>query len=82
MVTAEFDRPRLGRAEQPPYSPDLSPCNFWPFRFLKKKLKDRQLRIPAANVQKLKDSAADQFIDLQTYHQIFTTDKEICHHNF
>jgi histone-lysine N-methyltransferase SETMAR len=43
MATAEFDRRRLGRAEHPPYSPDLSPCNFWLFSFLKEKLKDHQL---------------------------------------
>jgi histone-lysine N-methyltransferase SETMAR len=34
----------LGRAEHPPYSPDLSPCDFWLFGFLKEKLKDLQLR--------------------------------------
>jgi histone-lysine N-methyltransferase SETMAR len=44
MATAEFNLRRLGCAEHPPYSPDLSPCEFWPFSFLKEKLKDRQLR--------------------------------------
>jgi hypothetical protein len=44
MATAEFDRRRLGRAQHPPYAPELSPCDFWPFGFLKEKLKDRQLR--------------------------------------
>jgi hypothetical protein len=28
MATTEFDRRRLGRAEHPPYSPDLNPCDF------------------------------------------------------
>jgi histone-lysine N-methyltransferase SETMAR len=42
-ATAEFERRILGRAEHPPYSPDLSPCDFWLFGFLKEKLKDRQL---------------------------------------
>jgi hypothetical protein len=44
MAIAEFNRRRLGRAENPPYSPDLSPCNFWLFGFLKEKLNDRQFR--------------------------------------
>jgi hypothetical protein len=35
MATAKFDRQRLGRAEHPPYSPDLSSCGFWLFGFLK-----------------------------------------------
>jgi hypothetical protein len=25
----------------PPYSPNMSPCNFWLFRILKQKIKDR-----------------------------------------
>jgi hypothetical protein len=41
MATPEFDHRRLGRTERPPYSPDLSQCNFWLFGFLKEKLKDR-----------------------------------------
>jgi histone-lysine N-methyltransferase SETMAR len=44
MATAEFNRRRLGRAEHPPYSPDLSPCDFWLFGFLKENLKDCQFR--------------------------------------
>jgi histone-lysine N-methyltransferase SETMAR len=43
MAIVECDCQRLGRAEHPPYSPDLSPCDFWLFEFLKEKLKDRQL---------------------------------------
>jgi hypothetical protein len=30
--------------------------------------------IPAANVQKLKDNATDEFIDLQAYQRIFAND--------
>jgi hypothetical protein len=44
VAIAEFDHRRLGRAEHPPYSPDLSPCDFYLFGFLKEKLRDRQLR--------------------------------------
>jgi histone-lysine N-methyltransferase SETMAR len=55
MATAEFDRRRLGRAEHPPYSPDLSPCDFWLFGTLKEKLKDRQLH----GVQSLHQAITD-----------------------
>jgi hypothetical protein len=44
MAAAEFDCRRLGRAEHPPYAPDLIPCDFWLFGFLKEKFNDRQLR--------------------------------------
>jgi hypothetical protein len=44
MATAEFDRRRLGRAEHPPYSPNLSPRSFWIFGFMKEKFKNHQLR--------------------------------------
>jgi hypothetical protein len=44
IATVEFDCQRLGRAEYPPTSPDLSPLDFRLFGFLKKKLKDHQLR--------------------------------------
>jgi hypothetical protein len=43
MATAEFHHRRLGPAEYAPYSPYLSPCDFWLFDFLKEKLKGRQL---------------------------------------
>jgi hypothetical protein len=67
MATAEFDRWRLGRAEHAPYSPELSPCDFWLFDFLKEKLKDRQLR----GVQSLDQAITDlwdelTFEDVQT----------------
>jgi histone-lysine N-methyltransferase SETMAR len=39
MAAPEFDHQRLGRTDHPPYSPDLSPCDFWLFGFLKEKLK-------------------------------------------
>jgi hypothetical protein len=55
MATAEFDRQRLGRAEHRPYSPDLSPCEFWFFGFLKKRLRDRQL----PEVQSLQQAITD-----------------------
>jgi histone-lysine N-methyltransferase SETMAR len=34
-VTDEFDNRKLQRVAHPPYSPDLSPCDFWIFGMLK-----------------------------------------------
>jgi hypothetical protein len=41
-VTDEFDNRKLQRGAHPPYSPDLSPCDFWLFGILKQKMKDRE----------------------------------------
>jgi transposase len=42
-VTDEFDNRKLQRVAHPPYSPDLSPCDFWLLGMLKQKMKDREL---------------------------------------
>jgi hypothetical protein len=65
MATTEFDRRRLGRAGHPPYSPDLSQCDFWLFAFLKEKLKDRQLH----RVQSLHQAITD-FWDELTFENV------------
>jgi hypothetical protein len=41
-VTDEFDNRKLQRVAHPPYLPDPSPCDFWPFGTLKQKMKDRE----------------------------------------
>jgi hypothetical protein len=41
-VVSKFDKHQIARLPHPPYSPDLSPCNFWLFGILKGILKDRQ----------------------------------------
>jgi hypothetical protein len=60
IAAAEFDRRRIGRTEHPAYSPDLIPCDFWLFDFLKEKLKDRQLR----GVQSLHQAITDLWDEL------------------
>jgi hypothetical protein len=60
MATTEFDHRRLGRAEQPPYSSDLSQCDFWLFGILKERFKDRQLR----GVQSLHQAITDLWDEL------------------
>jgi hypothetical protein len=44
MVTEELGRLKLDRVPHLPYSPDLSPCDFWLFGILKDKIKDRLFR--------------------------------------
>jgi hypothetical protein len=40
-ITEEISDVKLERLLQPVYSPDLSTCDFWLFRMLKEKMKDR-----------------------------------------
>jgi hypothetical protein len=44
MVTEELGRLKLHRVPHPPYSPDLSPSDFWLFGMLKDRIKDRLFR--------------------------------------
>jgi hypothetical protein len=41
-VVSKFDKHRIARLLHPPYSPYLSPCDFWLFGLLKGTLKDRE----------------------------------------
>jgi transposase len=40
-VTEKFEKRHIARAPHPPYSPDLSQCDFWLFEILKQKMKER-----------------------------------------
>jgi histone-lysine N-methyltransferase SETMAR len=40
-VTDELANLKFDRVPHPPYSPDLSPCDFWPFEMLKQKIRDQ-----------------------------------------
>jgi hypothetical protein len=37
----KLEKRHIARAPHPPYSPDLSPCDFWWFEILKQKMKER-----------------------------------------
>jgi hypothetical protein len=39
--TGELENLKLDRVAHPPYSPDLSPCDFWLFGMLKQRIQDR-----------------------------------------
>jgi transposase len=43
-VTAKLEKKPIARAPHPPYSPDLSPCDFWLFGILKQKMMKRVFR--------------------------------------
>jgi hypothetical protein len=43
-VVSKFDKHHIARLPHPPYSPALSPCDFWFFEMLKGILKDREFR--------------------------------------
>jgi transposase len=40
-ITEKLEKRHIPRAPHPPYSPDLSPCDFWLFGILKQKMKER-----------------------------------------
>jgi hypothetical protein len=45
-VVSKFDRHHIARLAHLPYSPDLSPYNFWLFGMLTEILKDREFHSP------------------------------------
>jgi transposase len=40
-IAEKLEKRHMKRAPHPPYSPELSPCDFWLFRILKQKMKER-----------------------------------------
>jgi transposase len=40
-IIEKLEKRHIARAPRPPYSPDLSPCDFWLFGILKRKMKER-----------------------------------------
>jgi len=45
-VKHEMAKKHIFRADHPPYSPDLSPCDFWLFGMLKTRMQDREFTSP------------------------------------
>jgi hypothetical protein len=42
-ISLELEHNKIERAPHPVYSPDISPCDFWMFGFLKEKLQEEEL---------------------------------------
>jgi histone-lysine N-methyltransferase SETMAR len=40
-ITEKLEKKHIAPAPHPPYSPDLSPCDFWLFEITKQKMKER-----------------------------------------
>jgi transposase len=65
-ITAEIQHRRFARAPHPPYSPDLSQCDFWLFGMMKHRLKDRDIQGVQALIGTLTDILDDlTFEDVQ-----------------
>jgi hypothetical protein len=45
-VVSKFEQHHIFRLPHPPYSPDISPCDFWLFGLLKGIMKDREFHCP------------------------------------
>jgi hypothetical protein len=55
-VVDELRRLKILRAPHPPYSPDISPCDFWMFGDFKHKLKDRHPQCPEEILRPFQES--------------------------
>jgi histone-lysine N-methyltransferase SETMAR len=54
-IVDELRRMKILRASHSPYSPDISPYDFWMFRDFKEKLKDRYLQGPKKIIQSFQE---------------------------
>jgi hypothetical protein len=59
-VTSKMKKNRISRMLCPPYSPDISPCDFWLFGTLKYILRDREF----SSSEGIKDAIAQIWNDL------------------
>jgi transposase len=55
-ITEKLEKRHIARAPHPPYSPDLSPCDFWLFGILKQKMKERVFQSEEQNLAAVTES--------------------------
>jgi transposase len=55
-ITEKLEKRHIARAPYPPYSPDLSPCDFWVFGILKQKMKERVFQSEEQNLAAITES--------------------------
>jgi histone-lysine N-methyltransferase SETMAR len=60
MVTSEIKKNHISRMPHPPYSLDISPCDFWLFGMLKQVLRDREFSLS----DEIEDAIAQAWNDL------------------
>jgi transposase len=69
-ITEKLEKRHLARAPHPPYSPDLSPCDFWLFGILKQKMKERVFQSDAQILTAITESWNElTFEDIQRVFQ-------------
>jgi histone-lysine N-methyltransferase SETMAR len=68
-ITGKLQKKHITRAPHPPYSPDLSPCDFWFFGMVKQKIKDREFCSAQEIVRNLSDDWSD--LTLEDIQRVF-----------
>jgi histone-lysine N-methyltransferase SETMAR len=68
-ITGKLQKKHITRAPHPPYSPDLSPCNFWFFGMVKQKMKDREFCSAQEMLRGLSDAWSD--LTLEDIQRVF-----------
>ena len=68
-VQEKIDELKMKRIIQPPYSPDISPCDFWLFGFIKEKLKGNSFE--SSDEVLLKINEIIKKIDKKTIYSVF-----------
>jgi hypothetical protein len=69
-ISEKFPKGSIERAPHPPYSPDISPCDFWLFAILEHKMKDREFQSQQAILSSLAKMWNDlSFADVQSVFQ-------------
>jgi hypothetical protein len=59
LVHSKFDSIGIDRLSDPAYSPDIAPCDFWRFRYLKMKLERMFFDAPAALLGEIEEILGD-----------------------
>jgi hypothetical protein len=72
-ISEKLAQRSIERGHYPPYSPDLSPCDFWLFGMLKHNMKDREFQSQQTILKSSAKSWADlTFADVQWVFQEWT----------
>jgi transposase len=69
-IIKKLEKRHVARAPHPPYSPNLSPCDFWLFGILKQKMKERAFQSEEQNLVAITESWKElTFEDIQRVFQ-------------
>jgi histone-lysine N-methyltransferase SETMAR len=62
-ITGKLQQKHITRAPHPPYSPDLSPCDFWFFGMVREKINDREFDSAQEILSSLSDAQNDLTVE-------------------